>query len=243
MNPVVGITTRTKMENKEIYDGVPRAYANAIENAGGVPLLIPLVKDKEIYQSIYSLLDGLLVNGEADVNPKLYGEKPEPSCGNPDNEKDEMEIKLIKWALEKKVPILGICRGQQLLAVACGGTLFQDIPNRMIQHKPGKQNGESKHLIFLQNHTKLMDIFELEMMAVNSHHHQAIKDLPAEFKISAWAEDGVIEGIETKNDHFVIGVQFHPEEMVEESQVMKYLFTAFVNAAREYQLFKIQKEK
>ncbi|MFQ5866524.1 MAG: gamma-glutamyl-gamma-aminobutyrate hydrolase family protein [bacterium] len=242
MNPLIGITSRTKMENEEIYDGVPRAYAGAIETAGGLPLLLPLIRNDGMYQVMCSILDGLLVNGDADVDPKLYGEKPEHSCGKPDKEKDKMEMKLIKWALEKNVPILGICRGHQLLTVACGGTLYQDIPNQKVQHRPDKQDSESLHLIFFENHTKLMDIFDMELLAVNSHHHQAIKDLPSDFKISAWAEDGAIEGIEKKDDHFVVGVQFHPEEMWEEHPEIKPLFTAFVSAAREYRLLKSQRE-
>jgi putative glutamine amidotransferase len=243
MNPIIGVTTRTERENEEICDTAPRVYARAIELAGGVPLLLPMVKNNESYQTIDFMIDGLLVNGKADVSPELYGEKPEHFCGNLDKEKDEMEIKLIKLALEKNVPILGICRGQQLIAVASGGTLYQDISNQIVQHRAEKQDSGTMHPIFLGNHTKLMDIFELEMLVVNSYHHQAIKDLPSNFKISAWAEDGIIEGIEIKNDRFVIGVQFHPEEMLEQKPEMKYLFTTFVSAAREYHFLETQKEE
>lgn len=238
MYPVIGITCQTKIKEGEIYDAVARSYICSIKAAKGTPLILPLVKEGWVQKGMVSVLDGLLLSGGSDINPELYSEDRHPATEKPDKDKDDFEMDLTRLALQEGIPILGIGRGQQLLAVAVGGTLYQDIPAEVVCHVQRGRQSSSKHLIILESHTRLKAIFDSEILVANSHHHQAIKDLPSDFRISTYAEDGVIEAIEKKNNHFIIGVQFHPEEMWEVYPEMKRLFIAFVSAAKEYHILK-----
>lgn len=241
MFPVIGITSSTKIFGTGVYDIVLRSYAKAIEDNHGVPLILPLVWHSRIRQEIFSLLDGLLLTGGADLDPGLYNDEI-ISVEELDKDKDDFELSITKFALRNKIPILGIGRGLHLLSVAFGGALCQDIPQNEVIHRQNLKlfrDGalqRNEHTIYLCSKTRLMDIYGKKILTVTSSHHQAVKEMPKGLVLSAYAEDGTIEAVEKEGgEHFCIGVQFHPEEMHQDI-IQQKLFKAFIAAAYEYRL-------
>ena len=208
---------------------VPEPYVRRVEEAGGLPILLPIC-DPARAPEYLSLCDGLLVIGGDDVDPALYGEEPHPDLGPVDRARDDFEIALIRAASAGRVPTLGICRGVQVMNVALGGTLHQHVPAEVpdaIAHGGGY---DDLHEIAVAKGCRLAAVVGESRLAVNSHHHQAI-DRPAKgLVVTARAPDGVIEGAEAPGHPFLVGVQWHPERMHAEST--RRLFRAFVEAAR-----------
>jgi putative glutamine amidotransferase len=195
-------------------------YIMAIEKAGGEAVLLPPDSEEELEG-----INGLLLAGGGDVDPSFYNERDEGS-DNIDRERDEWEIELIEKFGEEGKPILGICRGIQVLNVALGGSLYQDIKG----HSCGK---ELCHLITIKEGSLLYEILGgVEQIEVNSSHHQAIKDLASSLEATAWSEDRYIEAVEGKGEEFLLGVQFHPERLIE-NEVFLNMFKSFVNACRK----------
>lgn len=243
MHPIIGITSSTKKVKGIMYNTVPNAYIKAIEDNHGTPLILPLVWHSRIRQQIFSLIDGLLLTGGGDVNPALYNEEI-VSFRELDRDKDDLELSITKFALKNKIPLFGICRGMQLLAVAAGGTLYQDIQQDTVIHRENKNSRMylNMHRIYLCSDTSLKKAVETKVLTVVSSHHQAIKEIPQGFILSAYAEDGIIEAIERKGgDYFCAGVQFHPEEMPQDAMQQK-LFKAFIAASSTYRFNKGLKE-
>ncbi|NLS77216.1 MAG: gamma-glutamyl-gamma-aminobutyrate hydrolase family protein [Chloroflexi bacterium] len=238
MPPLIGITCGRETR----ADGVVRhlqnaAYVNSIVQAGGAPVLIPLSEATGIISALARRIDGLLLSGGGDVDPARYGQKPHPQLGPVDPLRDEIEIALARAAGLRDLPTLAICRGIQVLNVALGGTLYQDIPSEVAgalphPYRPGNRRDYLAHTVQISPGTRLAAILPTEgPLPVNSMHHQAVRDVAAPFVVSAVAPDGVVEAIEVPARALCLGVQWHPEEMVEGHPLMRRLFAALVQAA------------
>lgn len=197
--------------------GHRQSYIDAIVQAGGVPLLIPPVAQEDVLRMMYAPIDGLLLAGGGDVEPYHYGEAPHPRLGTLDPLRDVVELSLTRWAVADGKPILAICRGIQVLNVALGGTLYQDIPAQIdtdICHERSYELQDwtyMTHLVYLEPDSRLASLLGTSELLTNSLHHQAIKDLAPGLRVVGWAPDGVIEAVEGTNGQFILGVQCHPE--------------------------------
>jgi putative glutamine amidotransferase len=239
MIPLIGITCRSD-ESKRGTE-VPRfsvnqSYIRCVEAAGGLPFPIPLVESEDVLRAIYDRLGGLLLTGGDDVDPAYYGEAPHPKLGEVDRPRDRVELALTRWALADGLPILAICRGIQVLNVAAGGTLYQDIAAQVcgaIEHTyyPDHPRDLIAHPITVEPGSRLAAILGDVTLGVNSLHHQAVKDVAPGFAVTARAPDGLVEAIEGVDPPFVLGVQWHPEEMTRDAR-MQRLFEVFVRKAR-----------
>ncbi len=238
MPPLIGITCGRDSR----ADGVTRhcqndAYVNTVVQAGGAPVLIPLVDAWPAVSALFQRLDGLLLSGGGDVEPALYGQQPHPQLGPVDPLRDSVEIALARSARIGSLPILAICRGIQVLNVALGGTLYQDIASEVAgalahPYQPGNSRDHLAHTVQVSPNTRLAAILPGEApLSVNSMHHQAVRDVAGSCVVSAVAPDGIIEAIEVPDHPFCIGAQWHPEEMVGRYPAMRGLFAALVGAA------------
>ena len=216
---------------------VSENFLNVISRAGGICFYIPLIDDDEALHAIYDQVDGLVLMGGPDVHPNEYGEAPLEGITRIDPLRDLIELRVTRWALEDDLPIFSCCRGVQVLNVAAGGTLYQDLPRQMpsdIVHrgfKPEKPEDYVAHTIECEAGSRLMEIFGERTVGVNSGHHQSVKEPAPGFRIVARAPDGVVEGIESGSHRWAGGVQFHPESITDRDSRMQDLFTAFVQAA------------
>lgn len=235
IKPIIGITSTRLVSNQPpvgMYKAVVNEdYTNAIEKSNGTPIIIPPNFSEKSLMKYLSLCDGFLFTGGKDIHPLLYGLSPINKCNNFDKEVDENTIKLMKLAIKSNKPILCICRGMQLLNVALGGTLYQDIETEIetktIGHNFNFIKSDEVHSISINNDATLFNYFGNELY-VNSIHHQSIKTLGKDLIVSATASDGVIEGIELPKKDHVIGVQWHPEMMLSTSNKMKCIFDEFI---------------
>ena len=204
-------------------------YVAKLEKSGASVLLIPHTKTD--IDTLISHCDGLLLPGGPDIEPSLYNKERHPSCGKSDRESDIFQIALYHAAKRKGIPILGICRGCQLINVAEGGTLFQDYMMREqhhIVHPDLEHFDQVSHPVTIQENTKLASILGSSKVGVNSLHHQCIDEVAPVFQCTARSSDGCIEAIENTSENWILGVQWHPESMGDE---MLPLFKAFVDAA------------
>ena len=238
--PLIGVTTSTTA------DGAPgrtpprahlnNAYLLAVQQEGGVPLLLPPHLDDRALDALWSRLDGLLLTGGGDIDPKRFGETRQPMVSEVSETRDRLEIALTERALHGRRPVLAICRGVQVLNVALGGSLYQDIANETgssIAHSQTAPRHEPTHHVKVMGEgTRLGATLGAPEMMVNSLHHQAIKRLGHGLSDVAWAPDGIIEGVEMPDAaSLVLGVQWHPEELVGHDPAARSLFRALVAAA------------
>lgn len=208
-------------------------YVDAIYQSGGLPVPIPIIDNQEEAGRYIEFIDGLVLSGGQDICPHCYREEPGDELVDVDINRDRWEIRLIEEALAAGLPILGICRGMQLINVAMGGTLTQDLSDKLHMSSDGVF---SYHLVEFVPGTKLSEILSgMSSLKVNSRHHQAINKLAAELRVTARDESGLIEAIEAENRDFVLGVQWHPEDLLENNPCFKELFTALVEKARKRQ--------
>jgi len=212
--PLIGLSAG----QNERTSAVNATYINAILLAGGAPVLIPVTTDGDALYDIVSTLDGLLMTGGEDVNPLWYNENPLQALGAVDPERDEFDIRLIKFASDRNIPILGVCRGEQIINVAFGGTLYQDIPSQrdsktLIKHVQRMGGAFTSHPVSVAGESQLSAIIGAGSSEVNSFHHQAVKDIATGFRAVAWSPDSIIEAIEAYPHHPILAVQWHPEAL------------------------------
>ena len=217
------------------------SYLRAIEAAGGIPALIHLSRDAEVLQAHYARCDALLFAGGEDVDPSFYGAERHPRLGQPNPLQDEVEIELARRARADGKPILGICRGIQLINVALGGTLYQDLPSEVpseINHSLSTEQRDMSflaHPISLEPDSWLAERLGTDAPVVNTLHHQALRDVASGLRVVGRAPDGVIEAVEGSGGGFLIAVQCHPEELWDRTdRRWTRLFEHFVTAAREF---------
>jgi putative glutamine amidotransferase len=246
--PLIGVTTQSLQSIDGIPEGLPSSvvmnqrYYLAATSVGAVPVLVPLLDDdSDTLREIYDRLDGLLIPGGVDMDPGTYGEAPHAKLGRIDEARDRTELQLARWAVEDNKPLLGLCRGLQVLNVACGGSLFQDIETQLpgaLKHdcfpNYGFERDHLAHDVTLSAASRLRDVMERDQVPVNSMHHQGIKTLGAGLRATALAPDGVVEAIEREDDGFVLGVQWHPEVLELSEPHTRQLFRAFVDAASRF---------
>ncbi len=220
--------------NERTY--VNHEYVKAITQAGGVPLLLPVIGDKQDIEQQIALVDGVLLTGGYDINPLQYGEEPRKELGEIFPEVDEHQLAAVRIAAKLEKPMLGICRGLQVLNVALGGTLYQDLSqlaNSNIKHFQQAQRYVPSHTVDIIPNTRLAQLFESQSIVTNSFHHQSVKVIAPELIVSARTRDGVVEGLEKAAGYFILAVQWHPEMMVDHYPAMLTVFREFVGAAEQ----------
>jgi putative glutamine amidotransferase len=239
-SPLIGISVGAR----QVDQGAPfllvrTTYTHAVEAAGGAPVTIPLQLTGDALRRVYDRLDGLVFSGGGDMDPACYGvSEVSPYTVNVDPNRDEIEMQLIRWALEDNKPLLAICRGHQVLNVTLGGTLHQDIREEV----PGALRHESpsaawfnhlKHDVEVEPGSRLQTALGVDgpSVTVNSLHHQGIDRVASDLTVSARAADGIVEGLEIPENRFTVGVQWHPEALVDEHSAMRRLFQSLVEAA------------
>lgn len=237
--PIIAIVTNLENDDHYYVPGYPRImlnedYPRSIEEAGGIPLLIPVTTSSNYqdFETVLSLVDGLVFSGGQDINPLAYSEQPDILCGASSDLRDNFEFELYKVARSLNKPILGICRGMQMINVASGGNLWQDNSYQAtrIKHVSASNPAANVHHIAIQPNSFLAKALDKRQAKVNSFHHQSLKDLGEGFKAVAFALDGVVEAMES-HDEQVICVQWHPEMQSKTEQDSKALFKYFIEKA------------
>lgn len=215
------------------------SYAEAVLRAGGLPMVLPYSDERQVVEAYLDRISGLLVSGGGfDVPPDMYGEAPREGLGPVKIERSRFERALIDLALGRGMPVLGICGGMQLLNVACGGTLYQDLPRELPAARPHQQEHDRTqphHPVDVHDGSALADAVGRGQIMVNSTHHQAVRTLGKGLKVSAVAPDGVVEGIELETGRsFAVGVQWHPELLIDTVPPHLALYKALVSRARDH---------
>jgi putative glutamine amidotransferase len=235
-SPRVGVSGVVRTWDGADRSGVNSAYLRAVLAAGGVPLVLsPLMGPSFAARSLDGL-DALVLSGGEDLDPSWYGAQPSPYLTPPSRERDLFELALFAAARQRGLPILGICRGIQLINVALGGSLYQDLPSERpgsVEHRPDGPRDVRSHKVRLKESSRAAVALGATELTVNSAHHQAIKDLAPGLVASGWSEDGLIEAAETGSDGpWLLAVQWHPEEMHAEHRAPDHgLFAALVREA------------
>jgi len=241
--PTVGISMRLELETRRFYLG--RDYSEALFALGATPLHICLIPERRYIAECLDRLHGILIPGsDTDVDPHRFGEEPHPRLRRVLPEKEEFDFLILEEAYKRKMPVLGICYGMQIINVWHGGTLFQDIESQIpeaIKHEQGISADWLSHSISISNDGILSEIasagnLEGNKIRVNSHHHQAVRDIGRGLKGIAWSKDGVIEAIEGEDkDHFILGVQWHPELSWRTDTFSREIFCRFINECLAYE--------
>jgi putative glutamine amidotransferase len=242
MKPLIGITAATIYNLQHPYApftyGQKHDYVEAISRAGGIPVVLPITKNANEVKEIFERLDGIVFAGGTDINPHLYGEESRDS-EEPDKPRDKHEVELMKLALKDHKPILAICRGMHLLNAIRGGTLYQDIVKEVpdagthLGYTPVKDPAHLIHTLSIVPESKLAKILGVTTLQSNSRHHQAVKDVGDGLVVNAYAEDGLVEGVEDMSAGYVMAVQPHPESLIAREQTQWHpLFESFIAAAK-----------
>ncbi len=233
----IGITMRLESPTRRFYLG--RDYSEALAHLGAIPVHISLIPDRQYLENLLTNLDGILLPGsDSDVDPLKFNEEPHPKLKNVVPEKDATDLLVLELCEKHKIPVLAICFGMQVLNVARGGSLIQDIDTQTessIKHDQGIPLERNSHSIELNGDGVLSRLITKKSTFVNSHHHQAIKVTGQNLKATAWAKDGIIECIEdTREDRFTLGVQWHPELSWKTDDLSANIFREFESAARTF---------
>jgi putative glutamine amidotransferase len=236
--PLIGITSASIIVDNKPYNRTYAPNAQAVAKAGGLPVYIPTHLDDVTLHALYETLDAVLLPGGPDVDPAFYGQERHPLTTQIDAPRDSLELTMAKWAIADDLPVFGICRGHQVLNVALGGTLVQDIPSMVhtpLQHDiPDTLPRSTRiHDVTIDSNSRLADILDETHLAVNSLHHQSVEIAAPGAVVTATAPDGVVEALEVPDKAFALSVQWHPEDLYQNNQAMARLFEAFVEAARE----------
>lgn len=232
-NKIQGGTSRRSFTND--------TCVRSISQNGGIPVILPFVNEPELLSKILNFCDGLLFPGGADVDPVYYHDMPHKKLGAVNHDLDKMWLYAANFAIKNKIPMLGICRGMQLLNVAYGGTLYQDLSefynknnnSAKITHLQRCARDLTTHDVNIKNNTRLYNIFKRDVLPVNTMHHQAVKDVGKDILISAYAPDGIIEGIESRDKFLLVAVQWHPEDLIDTEPIMNLLFQNLIKRALE----------
>lgn len=243
MQPFIAITVGEIVRNdatwSPVVHGQAHTYTDAVVHAGGVPIIIPLVDDETALRRLYDQCSGLLFSGGNDLDPASYNADPSPHIKNPSPKRDKQELKLLGWALNDDKPVLGICRGMQLINVALGGSLHQDIVSELPDshnHEVSAHNQNMHHIaheLTIKPGSLLAKSLSSDHASTNALHHQAIQKLGDGIVATAHAEDGIIEAIELPGKKFVVGIQSHPEALEAEAEPLwRQLFVAFIDSAK-----------
>lgn len=237
--PLIGITAASFIVKGKPYHRGYAPNAGAIAAAGGLPVYVPPGLDDDTLRELYSRLDGVLLPGGPDVRPDRYGQDQHPMTQVIDDPRDETELTLARWAFDDDTPVFGICRGHQVLNVALGGTLVQDIPSMVdayLVHDISDDTPRSTriHDVDIDADSKLSGILGMTHATVNSIHHQSVLQVAPSARVSAYSPDGVIEALEVPDKPFMLSVQWHPEDLYANDPAMARLFESFIAAAREY---------
>lgn len=234
MKPLIAVVSLYD-ETKESYWMLP-GYAQALEQAGAAPVLLPLTKDPALIRQYATAFDGFLFPGGHDLIPELYGETQTELCGVFCPQRDEMEPLLLKEAMKQRKPLFGICRGIQLFNAVLGGTLYQDLPTQFpseINHHETPPYDKKAHTVTVKRSSPLYEILRKDAIPVNSYHHQAILRLGEGLAAAAQAEDGIIEAVYLKDYPYGLAVQWHPEFSYLSDENSRTLFRSFVRAAEK----------
>ncbi len=229
--PVIGITCIQANIKGKMVNTLNDFYFQAVQRSGGTPLIIPSITDEETITEYAKILDGVVFTGGHDIWPLRFGEEPLKQVIEITHERDDMELKLFHKAYEAGVPILGICRGIQLVNIALGGTLYQDIYSQVVNvggHSFDYDPTGVYHSIEIVDGTIMKEIYKEQSINVNSLHHQAVKSLGKDLRITSKARDGIVEAIESTNDRFILAVQYHPEAIAEKYPEHQELFSYFI---------------
>lgn len=234
--PLIGITP--SLEEGEDLQNIQLSslYSQALAAAGGLPLILYPFQEKGLIEEVLTRIDGLLLSGGVDPDPLLFQEEPLPQMGRIDPYRDFFELEAVKGIFHLKKPCLGICRGCQIMNIALGGTIVQDISSEKerdpLKHAQKAPRWYPTHSVKLQRGSILREIYPTSTITVNSFHHQAVKEPAPLFQATAFAPDGTIEAIEYTEDPFIVGVQWHPENMWQKDKGTRELFRYFVDQAR-----------
>ncbi len=234
VKPIIGVSC----SNSKYSSSVSKSYCDAINRSGGIALMIPVSTDSVTLHDALGCIDGIILTGGGDINPSYFGEEMIAECGTPDPIRDIYDINLIKIAAQHNIPMLGICRGEQLINVAFGGSLYQDLPSQF----PGDtllQHRNANHKIILQSDSWISHTTKVDSFISNSYHHQAVKDVAPGFSSTGFSNDGVIEVIENIDGYPIWGIQFHPERMFEDNYpIASRIFEFFIKKASTYRYAK-----
>lgn len=241
MKPVIAIASGIKKNKEagifegELYSYITEEYVKAVEMCNGLPFIIPLQKEKEDVERLLTMADGVILPGGNDIDPAFYHEKPIPECGEIFHEVDQLYLWVIELAEKLNKPLLAICKGHQMLNVAYGGNLYQDLHIQkefVIDHSQSIPRHLSSHEVRIKKDSLLYDIFQ-KKANVNSFHHQAIHKLADAFEAVATSEDGIIEAIFKKEGSWMLGIQWHPEMMAAADEKMKAIFQLFIDQCQK----------
>ncbi|HUY56698.1 MAG TPA: gamma-glutamyl-gamma-aminobutyrate hydrolase family protein [Candidatus Micrarchaeaceae archaeon] len=234
--PIVLVPAQSSLRSSsagsvQLVQSLNRAYVAALQSVGLNPVLLPT---RGVLPVDLSWASGLLLPGGPDVDPLRYGQDLDPST-EADPESDQLEFGLLDWALGQEIPILAICRGLQVLNVGLGGSLVQDLPRHLPQGNPEapRPRNQTAHALTIDPASRLGRIVWRDTLQVNSMHHQGIDQLAAGLSAIGWSPDGLIEAVEMEGRRFVLGVQYHPEELAPEDQSAQAIFEAFAQACRQ----------
>ena len=230
VRPLIGISSGYSVTSGS--SSLSSSYYKSVEKAGGAPVIIPLVNNMQAAEAVVRALGGLIMSGGEDVDPARYGEAVWNETVGVNSPRDTSDFLLLEAARKLGVPVLGICRGEQIVNVFYGGTLYQDLPSQRpgdFSHKQKEAGNIATHSVSLVDGSILKDILGVESVGVNTFHHQAVKDIAPGMKINAYGSDGLVEGFEGKN---VLCIQFHPEKFIEGGDdTFLPIFTYFVKQA------------
>lgn len=239
MKPLIGVTSSEKFFNHKKHSHVNLDNIHAISKAGGIPIILPNSAEKDTISQLGTQLDGLYLTGGEDIDPMIYGEAPILDLGEIQPKRDHFELQITKVMFEKQKPILGVCRGCQIINVALGGTLYQDIysqkkDEQVIKHQQDAPLWYATHNIKIEWNSLLHRLVNVNELKVNSLHHQAVKQKASNLTVGGVSDDGIIEAIESTNANFILGLQWHPESLLAKNDTISlHIYEGFIKSCKK----------